>query len=207
MFFPFYPPCKTKIIAEGYVLVSTREENHWMVKDICQLYCYHNDDNSTDRRHLKRREHFEFQGTEVGYICYWASKRSVRGKYWSNSNFACLTHWLSELFAKNIFFLAILEIFSPEMDQTSDLLKNCTCNMTACVFFPLAQRFTTFFLRHAQKKFEILGFSFFFNVFAFLLLFLIFCCRGWPSTELASSAKHLRKRHRDGQTLPWGIHA
>ena len=58
-------------------------------KDICQLYCYHNDDcvsynfgpsdtgddtcelnNSTDRRHLKRREHFEFQGTEVGYICY-----------------------------------------------------------------------------------------------------------------------------------------
>ena len=56
-------------------------------KDICKLKCYYNDDcvsynfgpsetgddicelnNSTDRRHLKRRESFVFQGTEVRYI-------------------------------------------------------------------------------------------------------------------------------------------
>ena len=65
-------------------------------EDICQLNCYHNDDcvsynfgpseagddicelnNSTDRRHLKRTEHFVFRGTEVGYICYCSSKRSL----------------------------------------------------------------------------------------------------------------------------------
>ena len=70
---------------DGHVIVKIKVPD----KDICQLKCYHNDDcvsynfgpsetgddicelnNSTDTQHLKRKENFVFQGTEVGYICY-----------------------------------------------------------------------------------------------------------------------------------------
>lgn len=68
-------------------------------KDICELKCYYNDDcvsynfgpsetggdicelnNSTDRRHLKSKENFIFQATEVRYICYWTGVKSFLGK-------------------------------------------------------------------------------------------------------------------------------
>ena len=92
---------------DGHVIARIKVPD----KNICQLNCYRNDDcvsynfgpsetgddicelnNSTDRRHLKRKEHFVFQGTEVGYICYCFSKRSLLGKYWSSSIFTCLTY-------------------------------------------------------------------------------------------------------------------
>lgn len=77
---------------DGHVIAKIKV----LDEDICQLKCYHNDDcvsynfgpsetgddicelnNSTDRRHLKIKEYFVFQGTEVRYICYCSSEGSV----------------------------------------------------------------------------------------------------------------------------------
>lgn len=77
-------------------------------------------------------------------------------------------------------------------------------------FFPLAQCFTTFFLRHVQKsKFGesfwvrkwamSVGFRFLFNFALFpFYLFLSFCGSDWPSAGLASSSGISEKTF-----LPW----
>lgn len=85
--------------------------------------------------------------------------------------------WLPELFAKNA-FSDILEIFSLNMDQISfDLLPKRHLQHDGMPFFPLAARFTTFLLDHAQsfwtrkwpmsRLFVLFFFLFFFCAFSF----------------------------------------
>ena len=134
----------------------------------------------------------------VGLIIGCSGHSKLNGIITQKSDPAPLTHWLSELFAKNAFM-----DFQAWLGQiSSNVLKSkSNCKITAWIFFPLALHFMTFLLRHAQRKwarkwptsFEAFYFLFFlFSTFLFLL-FSSFYCIDWHSSGLASSSKTSEK--------------
>ena len=122
-----------------------------------------------------------------------------------------LTHWLPDLFAKNVLFGHFGEFQTGYEPNSSNLFKR-HLQHDSMPFFPQASRFTTCLLRHEQKSkflrvFErkwstSLALSFFLIFSPFPLLFFLFssfCCSHWLSTGLTSSSKNSRKHHREGQ--------
>ena len=120
-----------------------------------------------------------------------------------------VTHWLPELFAKNIFWTfwkfsdwiwaKLAQIYSKRHFQHDSM-----------PFFPLASRFTTFLLGHIQRsKFWVFGWESFFNIF-FCLPFLSF---SYPFSAVINLRLGLlliqklpRKHHQDRQFLLWSSH-
>ena len=83
---------------------------------------------------------------ESVWRCFCGKKRRIRSRdrsiFCAEFCRAYLTDWLPELFAKNVFFVDILAIFSLELDRiSSDLLKNSFAAWRH-------KRFTTFLLGH-----------------------------------------------------------
>jgi len=97
--------------------------------------------------------------------------------------------------------LDILDIFSLDMSQLNSNLLRKTFVARQHAFLSTSSAFFDIFARACAEieilfwdakvtyVFRFLGFNFVFSPLLSFLLFLYFCCSGWPSTVLASSSR------------------